>query len=79
MSVARRVCDSLCTNVAVSQGTVELRASAGVACTEDDVITAEELVRRADAAMYRSKDQGQGVPVLAAGSQGSVRLGPAPY
>ncbi len=75
MSVAQRVCDSLCTSVEVSQGTVELRASAGVACTEDDVITAEELVCRADGAMYRSKDQGQGLPVLAVGSQGSARSG----
>jgi diguanylate cyclase (GGDEF)-like protein len=77
MSVAQRVCDSLCTRVAVSQGTVELRASAGVACTEDDVITAEELVSLADGAMYRSKDQGQGLPVLAVGSQGSARSGTA--
>ena len=78
MNVARRVCDSLSTSVAVSQGTVELRASAGVACTEGQVISAEELVSRADAAMYRSKDQGQGVPVLAAGSRGSTRSGSAP-
>ncbi len=68
MSVARRLCDSLRTSVAVSQGTVELRASAGVACTEDEVITAEELVSRADSAMYRSKHQGQGIPALAVGS-----------
>jgi diguanylate cyclase (GGDEF)-like protein/PAS domain S-box-containing protein len=79
MSVAQRVCDSLRTSVAVSQGIVELRASAGVACTEDDDITAEELVSRADAAMYRSKDQGQGAPVLAAGSHGSAQSGSAPY
>jgi diguanylate cyclase (GGDEF)-like protein/PAS domain S-box-containing protein len=73
MSVARRVCDSLRTSVAVSQGTVELRASAGVACTENDVITAEELVSRADSAMYRSKDQGAGVPMLAVESQRLAR------
>ncbi len=65
-SVARRVCDSLRRSVVVSQGTVQLRASAGVACTEDAVTTAEKLVSRADAAMYLSKGQGQGVPVLAA-------------
>jgi diguanylate cyclase (GGDEF)-like protein/PAS domain S-box-containing protein len=65
MSVAQRVCDSLRTSVAVSQGTVALSASAGVAWTMGDAISAEELVSRADAAMYRSKDQGQGMPALA--------------
>jgi diguanylate cyclase (GGDEF)-like protein/PAS domain S-box-containing protein len=65
MSVAQRVCDSLRTSVAVSQGTVELSASAGVAWTVGDAISAEELVSRADAAMYRSKDQGQGRAVPA--------------
>ena len=76
MSVAQRVCDSLRTSVQLSGGTVELRASLGVACVKDEVITAEELVERADAAMYRSKDQGQGAPVLYTGAQ-TTRHGPA--
>lgn len=75
MSVAQRVCESLRTSVALSAGTVELRASVGVAWTKDEVITAEELVNRADAAMYRSKDQGRGLPVLAAGPQSSKKSG----
>jgi GGDEF domain-containing protein len=37
----------------------------GVACTSSDALTAEELVKRSDAAMYRSKDAGQSLPVLA--------------
>ena len=65
MSVAQRICESLRTSVQLSSGTVELRASVGVACAQDEAITAEELVERADAAMYRSKDQGQGQPALA--------------
>jgi diguanylate cyclase (GGDEF)-like protein/PAS domain S-box-containing protein len=75
-SVAQRICDSLRTSIQLSCGTVELRASAGVACAEDELITPQELVKRADAAMYRSKDQGQGAPVLAAGAQepGAIRL-----
>jgi predicted signal transduction protein with EAL and GGDEF domain len=47
-------------------GSVELCASVGVAFVEDPTLTAEELVKRADAAMYRSKEQRQGLPVLAA-------------
>ena len=67
MSVAQRVCGSLRTSARLSSGTVELRASVGVACTEDGAMDAEELISRADAAMYRSKEQAKGLPVLAMG------------
>jgi diguanylate cyclase (GGDEF)-like protein/PAS domain S-box-containing protein len=70
MSVAQRVCASLRTSAQLSSGTVELRASVGVACVQDEAIDAEELISRADAAMYRSKEQAKGLPVLAAGPQG---------
>jgi len=69
MSVAQRVCASLRTSARLSSGTVELRASVGVACVQDEAIDAEELISRADAAMYRSKEQAKGLPVLAAGPQ----------
>jgi GGDEF domain-containing protein len=36
----------------------------GVACTGADGTSAEELVRRSDAAMYRSKQAGDSLPVL---------------
>ena len=74
MHVARRVGQSLSAPAELSCGTVELRASVGVACADAERITVEEIVKRADAAMYRSKDRGQGLPVLHAGSQRPVRL-----
>jgi len=65
MSAAERISDALRGPCALSCGTVELCASVGVACLEEPV-SAEELVKRADAAMYRSKEQRRGIPVLAA-------------
>ena len=44
-------------------------ASIGVACSSGEQITAEELVKRADAAMYESKDQGECLPVLASAAK----------
>lgn len=41
-----------------------LRASMGVACTGVAPVTAEELIERADAAMYLSKKGREGQPVL---------------
>ena len=76
MSVAQRVCDSLRMSAQLSCGCVELRASVGVACTEEEPLSAEELIERADAAMYRSKEQAEGRPVLATGPQ--ERPTPAP-
>jgi GGDEF domain-containing protein len=48
-------------------------ASVGVACACAGEITADELVKRADAAMYLSKDQGHGLPVLEPDVAGSPR------
>jgi len=70
MRVADRICTLLASKFELSSETVELRASAGVACRSTEKITAEELVRHADGAMYESKDQGLGQPVLAAGRRG---------
>ena len=67
MRAARRICEVIGESYELLSGTVELRASVGVACAGTDSITGEELVRRADAAMYRSKEQGRGLPVLAEG------------
>jgi diguanylate cyclase (GGDEF)-like protein/PAS domain S-box-containing protein len=73
MQVAERICASLSAPAELSGGTVELRASVGVACSEDTPLAAEELVKRADAAMYQSKHQGHGLPVLDPHSQASPR------
>jgi diguanylate cyclase (GGDEF)-like protein/PAS domain S-box-containing protein len=67
MQVAHRVSTSLGGKFELSSGTIELRASVGVACRSVEAITADEMVKRADEAMYRSKSQGLGLPVRAAG------------
>ncbi len=66
MRAAQRICESLCEPFELSHGAAELRASAGVACAHGGHVSGEELVRRADQAMYRSKSERRGAPVLAA-------------
>jgi diguanylate cyclase (GGDEF)-like protein/PAS domain S-box-containing protein len=67
MRVAQRICAALHGDFELSVGTVALRGSVGVACSHTTGISLEELVRRADAAMYESKQLGVGRPVLADG------------
>ncbi|HUA75762.1 MAG TPA: diguanylate cyclase [Solirubrobacteraceae bacterium] len=62
--VAERVCESLSGEVQLASGPVELSASVGVACSEAGTATADELVKRADAAMYRSKQRHDCKPTL---------------
>jgi diguanylate cyclase (GGDEF)-like protein/PAS domain S-box-containing protein len=66
MSTARRISESLRGICEIACGSVELCASVGVACVEGLECSAEELLERADMAMYRSKEQRSGIPVLAA-------------
>jgi len=68
MRAADRICEAMCRPFELSYGTVELRASIGVACSNGAAISSEELVKRADAAMYQSKQHAQCVPVLACAS-----------
>jgi diguanylate cyclase (GGDEF)-like protein len=66
MRAAKRLCEAIGgRDFELSCGTAALRVSAGVAFADSHAATCDELVQRADAAMYRSKDQGQGTPVLA--------------
>ena len=65
LGVAQRISDSLKTPLRLSTGEVELRASIGVAYAANEMIGADELVKRADEAMYRSKERREGRPVLA--------------
>ncbi len=64
MQVAQRISESLSHSFVLASGPIQLRASVGVACVDAAGVTADELVNRADGAMYRSKDQGHGLPVL---------------
>jgi diguanylate cyclase (GGDEF)-like protein/PAS domain S-box-containing protein len=66
MRAARRISESLRGTCTFPGGSFELCASVGVAIVEDHAVSAEELVKQADAAMYRSKEQRHGLPVLAA-------------
>jgi len=65
MRAAQRICDALCDTFTLSCGEVELSASVGVACSDGRDVSSEALIKRADGAMYRSKQDGQCVPVLA--------------
>jgi len=65
MRAAERICSTLGGEVELSCGKAMLRGSVGVACSHGLAINSEELVRRADGAMYESKDHGRGQPVLA--------------
>jgi diguanylate cyclase (GGDEF)-like protein/PAS domain S-box-containing protein len=64
LRVAERVCAALTGSVELSIGSVELSASVGVACAEARATDADELVKRADDAMYRSKKDASGKPTL---------------
>jgi diguanylate cyclase (GGDEF)-like protein/PAS domain S-box-containing protein len=64
MRVAHRIAAALSKDFLLPSGPLTLRASVGVACADAKTITAEGLVESADAAMYASKDQGAGLPVL---------------
>jgi diguanylate cyclase (GGDEF)-like protein/PAS domain S-box-containing protein len=65
MAAALRIGEALRGTYELASGSVELRASVGVALAADAVTTAEALVGMADAAMYRSKQQRRGEPVFA--------------
>jgi diguanylate cyclase (GGDEF)-like protein/PAS domain S-box-containing protein len=64
MTVADRICQLMRSVFELATGSVELQGSVGVAFS-DGGTDAEELIRRADAAMYSSKNVGEGLPVMA--------------
>lgn len=65
MTVAHWIAARISKRCVIDGQEVELRASLGVAWTATPGIQATWLIRRADAAMYVSKRQGRGEPVLA--------------
>jgi len=66
MRIAERISMALCGSFELSCGEAELTVSVGVACGTRGEVTPEDLIRLADAAMYRSKSAGMSRPVLAA-------------
>ncbi|MHB8492486.1 MAG: diguanylate cyclase domain-containing protein, partial [Solirubrobacteraceae bacterium] len=69
VGMAQRICEALATPLESSCGPVQVRASIGVAHSGDEAVGVEELVNRADIAMYRSKEQAKGLPVVAEENQ----------
>jgi diguanylate cyclase (GGDEF)-like protein/PAS domain S-box-containing protein len=65
ITAAARIAERLCEGYDVAGERVKLGASIGVACSSGREVSSEELVRRADVAMYRSKEGGNSEPALA--------------
>ncbi|MHB8491046.1 MAG: sensor domain-containing diguanylate cyclase [Solirubrobacteraceae bacterium] len=71
LGVARRVCEGLHGELQTPSGPLELTASLGIAWASAGAADADDLVKLADEAMYRSKQERQGRPVLAHEPAGS--------
>lgn len=71
VTAARRVLAAVGEPVLLSGRAYWLRASVGVGCFPDHARTAEELVQRADRAMYEAKRMGTGVAVYEPGMDAS--------
>jgi len=74
MDAAERISKALRGMFVLPHASFELCASLGVACAADSHVNAEELIEQADTAMYRSKAQRCGVPVLALDGELAVPL-----
>jgi len=61
--LADRLAEAVEQPIEIADTVIVPRASYGVACARHDGITVDELVARADRAMYRSKELGRGRPV----------------
>jgi diguanylate cyclase (GGDEF)-like protein len=59
VDIANRLAEALRAPVALDGGELVVSASIGIACTRDAIDTSETLLRDADAAMYRAKEQGR--------------------
>ncbi len=62
-SVARRVLDAVASALDIGGGAIVVTVSVGIAFTGDDDLSAQELIRRADQAMYAAKQAGRGTIV----------------
>jgi diguanylate cyclase (GGDEF)-like protein/PAS domain S-box-containing protein len=57
--LARRLSEAVAKPITLAEGEVFVTASVGIALSGTELETAETLLRNADAAMYRAKDQGR--------------------
>ena len=76
MRVAERLARALNQPVRLAATMLDLQASLGVASGVRGIVRADALVRRADAAMYASKRDGRGRPVLYSSALARTQRGP---
>jgi diguanylate cyclase (GGDEF)-like protein len=72
-AIAERLLATFAEPFAVSDGEAFLQASIGIAISRDGFETPEDLIRDADAAMYRSKERGHGVELFDEAMRQDVR------
>jgi diguanylate cyclase (GGDEF)-like protein len=60
IETAQRILDSFSADVLLSDQAFRIQASIGIVCSERLELTAEEMLSRADIAMYRAKQRGGG-------------------
>jgi diguanylate cyclase (GGDEF)-like protein/PAS domain S-box-containing protein len=72
-AIAQRLLDTFAEPFIVSDGEAFLQASIGIALSRDGFETPEDLIRDADAAMYRAKDRGQGIELFDEAMRQDVR------
>jgi diguanylate cyclase (GGDEF)-like protein/PAS domain S-box-containing protein len=63
-AIAQRLLDTFAEPFLVQDGEAFLQASIGIALSRDGFEVPEDLIRDADAAMYRAKDRGQGIELF---------------
>jgi diguanylate cyclase (GGDEF)-like protein/PAS domain S-box-containing protein len=72
-AIAQRLLDTFAEPFIVQDGEAFLQASIGIALSRDGFETPEDLIRDADAAMYRAKDRGQGIELFDEAMRQDVR------
>ena len=72
-AIAQRLLDTFAEPFLVQDGEAFLQASIGIALSRDGFEAPEDLIRDADAAMYRAKDRGQGVELFDEAMRQDVR------
>ncbi len=72
-AVAQRLLDTFGEPFVVQDGEAFLQASIGIALSRDGFETPEDLIRDADAAMYRAKARGQGIELFDEAMRQDVR------
>ncbi|HEY3766247.1 MAG TPA: bifunctional diguanylate cyclase/phosphodiesterase, partial [Gaiellales bacterium] len=73
-TIAAHVAEALAAPAAIDGQAIAVGGSVGIALYPDDATTRDELLRRADAAMYRSKELAGSTPVAAAPADGGGQV-----